>query len=175
MTAPATLQPVQPVTLEGEHVRLEPLSMAHVDALVAASSEDRSNYQWTFVPEGEDATVTFSVCGSALAGRRAGTNGDPDRAARDRWRRRATHGGGQVSKQRGDRRLVDAFARGLERLAEDAIAGVTTDAGRLDVHRLFGAVTMEQCRVDERQPSHPDLQEDGEPAEPAPDASRGVH
>ncbi|MBK6563079.1 GNAT family protein [Candidatus Amarobacter glycogenicus] len=71
MTALATLQPVQPVTLEGEHVRLEPLSMAHVDALVAASSEDRSNYQWTFVPEGEDATCEYVSAALELAARSA--------------------------------------------------------------------------------------------------------
>jgi RimJ/RimL family protein N-acetyltransferase len=43
---------LEPFTLEGTHVRLEPLSESHVPGLVAAASEDRSNYQWTYVPDG---------------------------------------------------------------------------------------------------------------------------
>ncbi len=43
-----------PVVLAGEHVRLEPLNQDHVPGLVAAAAEDRSNYQWTSVPEGDD-------------------------------------------------------------------------------------------------------------------------
>ena len=42
----------EPLLLEGEFVRLEPLSEEHIDALVAAASEDRSTYQWTYTPEG---------------------------------------------------------------------------------------------------------------------------
>ena len=40
----------EPFVLEGRFVRLEPLSEAHIDPLVAAASEDRSNYQWTYTP-----------------------------------------------------------------------------------------------------------------------------
>lgn len=43
---------LEPFTLSGAYVRLEPLSEAHVPGLVAAAAEDRSNYQWTYVPEG---------------------------------------------------------------------------------------------------------------------------
>ncbi len=43
---------VVPVTLEGRSVRLEPLSERHIPALVAAASESRVNYQWTWVPDG---------------------------------------------------------------------------------------------------------------------------
>ncbi len=43
---------LEPFTLEGTFVRLEPLSEAHLPGLVAAASEDRSNYQWAYVPEG---------------------------------------------------------------------------------------------------------------------------
>ena len=42
----------EPFLLEGEFVRLEPLSEKHIDALVVAASEDRSTYQWTYTPEG---------------------------------------------------------------------------------------------------------------------------
>jgi RimJ/RimL family protein N-acetyltransferase len=42
----------EPFVLEGTYVRLEPLSSAHIEALVVAASEDRTNYQWTFTPEG---------------------------------------------------------------------------------------------------------------------------
>jgi RimJ/RimL family protein N-acetyltransferase len=42
----------EPLTLEGHFVRLEPLSEAHIPALVEAASEDRANYQWTYTPEG---------------------------------------------------------------------------------------------------------------------------
>jgi N-acetyltransferase len=41
---------LEPFTLEGTHVRLEPLSHDHVDELVAAANVDRSTYGWTAVP-----------------------------------------------------------------------------------------------------------------------------
>ncbi len=41
--------------LIGRHVRLEPLSNAHVDSLVRASSEDRASYGFTKVPQGATA------------------------------------------------------------------------------------------------------------------------
>jgi RimJ/RimL family protein N-acetyltransferase len=44
----------EPVVLAGAHVRLEPLAPVHVPGLVAAAAEDRSTYNWTSVPEGED-------------------------------------------------------------------------------------------------------------------------
>jgi RimJ/RimL family protein N-acetyltransferase len=43
----------EPVVLTGEHVRLEPLALAHVPGLVIAAAEDRSTYEWTPVPDGE--------------------------------------------------------------------------------------------------------------------------
>jgi RimJ/RimL family protein N-acetyltransferase len=39
-----------PLTLAGRHVRLEPLSRAHVPGLVAAASEDLALYAWTPLP-----------------------------------------------------------------------------------------------------------------------------
>src|SRR5438093_3983919 len=43
------------LTLQGRHVRLDPLSLAHVAALSAASSGPRETYRLTFVPAAEDA------------------------------------------------------------------------------------------------------------------------
>ena len=41
-----------PVTLEGAHVVLDPLSLDHADGLSAAAAEGRSTYALTSVPEG---------------------------------------------------------------------------------------------------------------------------
>ncbi len=67
----ATASPIVPVTLEGEHVRLEPLSSGHLEALVSAASEDRSTYQWTFVPDGAAAMKSYVAEALALAERKA--------------------------------------------------------------------------------------------------------
>lgn len=48
---------VEPFTLAGRHVSLEPLALDHVTGLVDAADEDRSTYRWTQVPDGhEDMT-----------------------------------------------------------------------------------------------------------------------
>ena len=47
------------VTLSGRSVRLEPLSLAAVDDLVAAACEDRSTYAFTRVPQGRDEMVSY--------------------------------------------------------------------------------------------------------------------
>lgn len=52
-------KPLPPVVLTGDHVRLEPLSLDHAEALSAAAAEDRSSYELTWVPDGLDATVTY--------------------------------------------------------------------------------------------------------------------
>jgi N-acetyltransferase len=41
-----------PVRLSGDHVRLEPLSPAHVPGLAGAAAEDRRSYAFTSVPDG---------------------------------------------------------------------------------------------------------------------------
>lgn len=46
---------VVPVVLEGTHVRLEPLSLDHVPALLAAASGPRDTYGFTWVPGGQAA------------------------------------------------------------------------------------------------------------------------
>ena len=46
-------------TLDGAHVRLEPLTMDHADELLAASEEDRSTYDWTRTPDGPAGVVAY--------------------------------------------------------------------------------------------------------------------
>jgi RimJ/RimL family protein N-acetyltransferase len=57
--------------LTGSHIRLEPLSPAHADGLVAASSGDPTLYEWSAVPMGRDAVLRY--IDTALAWREAGT------------------------------------------------------------------------------------------------------
>ena len=45
------MTPLTSLTLEGRHVRLEPLSPDHAEPLLAAASESRATYGLTFVPE----------------------------------------------------------------------------------------------------------------------------
>jgi RimJ/RimL family protein N-acetyltransferase len=47
--------------LVGQLVRLDPLSEAHVDALVSAAEEDRSTYGYTTVPLGRTAMVEYML------------------------------------------------------------------------------------------------------------------
>lgn len=46
---------LDPVTLEGRHVRLEPLAMAHVLPLLAAAGGPRETFFYTTVPSDEEA------------------------------------------------------------------------------------------------------------------------
>jgi RimJ/RimL family protein N-acetyltransferase len=41
---------LEPITLAGRHVRLEPLRPHHAEALLVAADADRSSYGWTAVP-----------------------------------------------------------------------------------------------------------------------------
>lgn len=50
---------IQPVTLEGRFVRLEPLELKHIPALVLAASEQRETYGWTYVPDGTEAMTEY--------------------------------------------------------------------------------------------------------------------
>jgi RimJ/RimL family protein N-acetyltransferase len=58
-------------TLNGRHLRLEPLSDAHAEGLIAASAGDPALYQWSAVPIGRDAVLRY--IDTALALREAGT------------------------------------------------------------------------------------------------------
>lgn len=60
----------EPVTLFGRAVRLEPLAERHIEALAAASAEDRSSYAFTPVPHGIEATARYVA--DALAAQQAG-------------------------------------------------------------------------------------------------------
>ena len=59
------------IVLSGKHIRLEPLSHAHAEALVAASAGDPGLYRWSAVPIGRDAVTRYIE--TALAWRDAGT------------------------------------------------------------------------------------------------------
>ena len=50
---------LEPFTLEGPRVRLEPLQESHIPALVEAAALDRSTYQWTYTPDGLDQMVEY--------------------------------------------------------------------------------------------------------------------
>ena len=58
------------VFLHGRTVRLEPLAERHIEALAAASAEDRSSYAFTPVPSGTEATARYVA--DALAAQEAG-------------------------------------------------------------------------------------------------------
>jgi RimJ/RimL family protein N-acetyltransferase len=62
---------IEAVTLEGMHVRLEPLGRQHAAALVEASAADTSLYAWSLVPVGREAVERY--IDAALALRDAGT------------------------------------------------------------------------------------------------------
>ena len=49
----------QTLTLTGQHMQLEPLSLDHVHQLVVAANEDRSSYGWTPVPETAGAMISY--------------------------------------------------------------------------------------------------------------------
>jgi RimJ/RimL family protein N-acetyltransferase/uncharacterized damage-inducible protein DinB len=60
---------VQPIVLEGAHVRLEPLALTHLDGLVAAASGSRVPY--TFFPDSPEGMRRYVE--AALAAEKAGT------------------------------------------------------------------------------------------------------
>ena len=62
---------MESVTLEGQHVRLEPLSWRYAGALVEASAADTSPYQWSLVPVGRAAIEKYIE--TAIAWRDSGT------------------------------------------------------------------------------------------------------
>ena len=61
---------LEPVTLEGRHVRLEPLSLAHVPALLAVAKGPRDTFGLTYVPTDEASTRGYVE--AALADHDAG-------------------------------------------------------------------------------------------------------
>ncbi|MGC2662130.1 MAG: GNAT family protein [Bryobacteraceae bacterium] len=59
------------IVLTGKYIRLEPLDLRHTGDLVSASAADPSLYQWSAVPRGETAVVSYIE--TALAWKHAGT------------------------------------------------------------------------------------------------------
>ncbi|MGA2002562.1 MAG: GNAT family N-acetyltransferase [Terriglobales bacterium] len=57
--------------LEGEHVRLEPLSRHHIDGLVAASGGSSTIYQWSPVPQNKEEAEKYVA--TAMAWQEEGT------------------------------------------------------------------------------------------------------
>lgn len=62
---------VDHLTLQGKHIRLEPLALCHADALTAASAGSPELYQWSAVPVGREAVLRYIQ--TALAWREAAT------------------------------------------------------------------------------------------------------
>ncbi|WP_426593672.1 GNAT family N-acetyltransferase [Cellulomonas sp. McL0617] len=48
-----------PFALEGRHVRLEPLTLDHVDALAAAGAGERGSFVYTWVPDGRGDAESY--------------------------------------------------------------------------------------------------------------------
>ena len=63
--------PTESFTLQGKHVRLEPLQPHHIDGLAAAAASDRDLYRWSPVPQSKDEAKAYVE--TALAWREAGT------------------------------------------------------------------------------------------------------
>ncbi|MBV9270681.1 MAG: GNAT family N-acetyltransferase [Candidatus Eremiobacteraeota bacterium] len=59
------------ITLEGDLIRLEPLELRHLDALVAAANVERSIYEWSIVPPSVEQMREYIE--TAIAWREAGT------------------------------------------------------------------------------------------------------
>jgi RimJ/RimL family protein N-acetyltransferase len=58
--------------LSGNHIRLEPLEIRHVDGLMSAAGSDISLYQWSPVPQGKEEVDKYIR--TALTWRDAGTS-----------------------------------------------------------------------------------------------------
>jgi N-acetyltransferase len=69
--APRTPMKTENTVLEGDHVRLEPLEMRHMDGLVSASATDPALYRWSPVPQGQVEAARYIE--TALAWKDAGT------------------------------------------------------------------------------------------------------
>ncbi|MGC2446840.1 MAG: GNAT family protein [Candidatus Sulfotelmatobacter sp.] len=57
--------------LQGQHIRLQPLDLQHVDGLAAASAEDSELYRWSPVPQSKAQAIEYVK--TALTWRDAGT------------------------------------------------------------------------------------------------------
>ena len=64
--------PLTSVTLRGNKVRLEPLSLNHAQGLITAAAESRDSFRYTWVPEPTESEVARYI-ESALNAHAAGT------------------------------------------------------------------------------------------------------
>jgi RimJ/RimL family protein N-acetyltransferase len=62
---------LDPTTLTGTHIRLEPLNYQHVSGLAAASAIDPKLYRWSPIPQGSDEAAQYVK--TALDGHAAGS------------------------------------------------------------------------------------------------------
>lgn len=62
---------IEPFTLAGEHVRIEPLDVRHIPGLAGAAAADRSLYEWSLVPQGVPEMTRYVE--TALSWRDSGT------------------------------------------------------------------------------------------------------
>jgi len=70
LTYPPEPMPVAPVTLEGRHVRLEPMAPEHVAALAAACADPA---MWTYMPlDGSTAAGMAAIVAAAMEARERG-------------------------------------------------------------------------------------------------------
>jgi RimJ/RimL family protein N-acetyltransferase len=64
----------RPVTLEGRHVRLEPLKLSHAPDLLSALTKDASIWRWLSIEPPLDLAPMEAYIASALEGQVAGTS-----------------------------------------------------------------------------------------------------
>jgi RimJ/RimL family protein N-acetyltransferase len=62
---------MQSFTLQGKHIRLDPLDLHHADALAEAAKQDRDLYRWSPIPDGREQAISY--INTAVAWRDAGT------------------------------------------------------------------------------------------------------
>jgi RimJ/RimL family protein N-acetyltransferase len=62
---------MQTFTLQGKHIRLDPLDLHHADALAEAAKQDRDLYRWSPIPDGREQAISY--INTAVAWRDAGT------------------------------------------------------------------------------------------------------
>ena len=62
---------MESITLQGRHIRLVPLTLAHADALASAASADRELYRWSPVPRSTAEAASYIE--TALDWQKAGT------------------------------------------------------------------------------------------------------
>jgi RimJ/RimL family protein N-acetyltransferase len=65
------LRQMESITLQGQHIRLEPLTVQHAEGLAHAADSDRDLYRWSPVPQGTTEAVRYIE--TALDWQNAGT------------------------------------------------------------------------------------------------------